>query len=231
MLDEWLKPDDTRWFMENHFGKAPCARPGAAITAFSLWDWDIVDHLLKQESRLDLLTVTQGRLMDVPRPRSLLDVHCLMEWGVSIVIRSAEQHDRGTAALAERFSHILPGEVHVQLYITPGQTNSYGWHYDFEDVFIAQTAGVKDYYFRPNTVARAAVLGDRLDFSLVSKETSPTYCVRLIPGDWLYIPATWWHIVMCVENALSISVGIMPLEALKNASRLPPGWAGMEKTR
>ena len=38
------------------------------------------------------------------------------------------------------------------------QANSYGWHHDFEDVFIAQTAGVKDDYFRANTVARDVVV-------------------------------------------------------------------------
>jgi 50S ribosomal protein L16 3-hydroxylase len=120
----------------------------------------------------------------------------------------------------------LPGEVHVQLYLTPGGSNSYGWHFDFEDVFIAQTAGVKDYYLRANTVARDAILGDRLDFSSIARETSPLFAARLVPGDWLYVPATWWHLVKCVEQALSISVGVMPPSALRRARRLPPGWSG-----
>ena len=123
---------------------------------------------------------------------------------------------------------MLPGEVHVQVYATPAGTNSYGWHYDFEDVFIAQTAGVKDYYFRQNTVARDTRLGDQLDFTSVRRETSPIYQSRLIAGDWLYIPSTWWHLVKCVEDSLSISVGVMPPEALRDARRLPAGWTGKQ---
>lgn len=31
---------------------------------------------------------------------------------------------------------------------------------------------------------------------------------RLHAGDWLYIPAYWWHIAMCEADALSVSVGV-----------------------
>ena len=32
---------------------------------------------------------------------------------------------------------------------------------------------------------------------------------RLIAGDWLYVPRRWWHLVLCAEDSLSISVGVM----------------------
>ena len=41
-----------------------------------------------------------------------------------------------------------PGTPQVQVFATPAGTHGFGWHYDLEDVFIAQTAGMKDYYFR-----------------------------------------------------------------------------------
>jgi 50S ribosomal protein L16 3-hydroxylase len=154
------------------------------------------------------------------------DVTRLMETGVSVVVRAAERNDPGLARLAERFERVLPGEVHVQLYATPAGTNSYGWHYDFEDVFIAQTAGVKDYYFRANTVALDAVLGDRLDFGAFANERSPLMSARLIAGDWLYLPARWWHLVKCATDSLSISIGVMSPAELRRAHRLPAGWTG-----
>jgi ribosomal protein L16 Arg81 hydroxylase len=52
------------------------------------------------------------------------------------------------------------------------------------------------------------------------------FTARLVAADWLYIPATWWHLVKCAEDALSISVGIMSPAALARAKRLPPGWTG-----
>jgi 50S ribosomal protein L16 3-hydroxylase len=173
------------------------------------------------------MTVAGGVMVDVPCPRSLDGLRALMRRGVSVVVRAGERHDPGLAGLAAAFGEALPGgEVHIQLYATPGGTNAYGWHYDFEDVFIAQTAGAKDYYFRDNTVARDTVLGDDLDFTRFRLERSPIYSSRLLAGDWLYIPARWWHLVKGLEDSLSISIGVMPAEAFRQARRIPPGWTG-----
>jgi len=229
MLAEWLRPNDARWFAANHLGKAPCARPSAATDAVPLFGWDTIDRVLGSHRALDVLTVAAGELIAGVRPGSREDVARLMAAGVSVVVRAAELHDSGLARLADRFEQVLPGEVHVQLYVTPAGTNSYGWHYDFEDVFIVQTAGAKDYYFRANTVARDAVLGDELDFTSVKRESSPLYSARLVAGDWLYLPARWWHLVKCVEDSLSISVGVMAPAELARARRLPAGWTGQRR--
>jgi ribosomal protein L16 Arg81 hydroxylase len=133
-----------------------------------------------------------------------------MAQGISTVVQASEYYDQGLQELADAFARLLPGKVHVQLYATPGGAHSYGWHYDFEDVFIAQTLGVKDYYLRDNTVARHTRVGQRLDFTCIRAETSKLMSARLVTGDWLYIPHRWWHLVKCVDSALSISVGIMP---------------------
>jgi 50S ribosomal protein L16 3-hydroxylase len=205
----------------------PHAAPGAAAAALPLLGWETFDRVLRSPQPLDLLVVAGGALVDAPAPGSLAALRALMRRGVSVVVRASERHDPGLAALAALFAEAIPGgEVHIQLYATPGGTNAYGWHYDFEDVFIAQTAGAKDYYFRDNTVARDTVLGDQLDFSCFRGERSPLYSARLLAGDWLYLPARWWHLVKGVEDALSISVGVMPAAAFRQARRIPPGWTG-----
>jgi hypothetical protein len=226
MLDRWLAPLDVATFRELHLGQ-PYARPGAAACAVPLLGWETFERVLRSELPLDVLTVSAGALVDVAPPRSLASLRALMSAGVSVVVRSSERNDSDLAAVAASFAEALPGgEVHIQLYATPAGTNAYGWHYDFEDVFIVQTAGIKDYYFRQNTVARHTVLGDQLDFSGARRERSPLYSARLLPGDWLYIPARWWHLVRCLEDSLSISVGAMPQEAFRNARRIPRGWSG-----
>lgn len=231
MLPAWLAPDDASWFEANHLGRLPCARPGAAMDAVPLLDWQTLEGVLGSGLPLDVLTVARGEVVPVPRPRSRTEVARLMQAGVSVVVRAAEAHDEALARLAERFEEVLPGEVHVQLYATPAGTNSYGWHYDFEDVFIAQTAGAKDYYFRANTVAADAVLGDTLDFTCFREERSPLMSARLVAGDWLYLPRRWWHLVRCVEDSLSISIGVMGPTELGRARRLPPGWSGERRPR
>jgi 50S ribosomal protein L16 3-hydroxylase len=226
MLADWLAPLDLDTFLRTHLQRTPYARPGTAGQAVPLFGWPVLEKVLQSELPLDALTVSGGKLVDVPRPRSLAQVRALMRRGVSVVVRASERHDAGLAELAASISAALPGEVHVQLYCTPGGTNSYGWHYDFEDVFIVQTLGTKDYYFRDNTVARDTVLGDDLDFTVFRQEKSAIYSAQLLPGDWLYIPSRWWHLVTCKEDSLSISIGVMPPAAFREARRIPAGWSG-----
>jgi 50S ribosomal protein L16 3-hydroxylase len=227
MLEEWIAPRALPEWLREHLGRSPCAGADTAIRSVPLLCWETFGRVLASQQTLDLLTVAGGRLVDAPRPTDLGQLRTLMDRGVSVVVRAGERHDPGLARLAADFTRALPGEVHVQLYATPAGTNSYGWHYDFEDVFIAQTAGIKDYFFRENTIAMDTVLGQALDFAVVRGEGTPLWSSRLVAGDWLYLPARWWHLVRCVEDSLSISVGVMSPQALHQAVRLPPGWSGL----
>jgi ribosomal protein L16 Arg81 hydroxylase len=135
-----------------------------------------------------------------------------MRRGVGLVIRRAEQHDVGLARLATSFAEDIPGEMHIQLFVTPAGTHSFGWHYDFEDVFIVQTTGVKEYFLRDNTVERQRARGTCPDFERFRHEVTPLAAVQLLRGDWLYIPARWWHVAKCIKDSLSISVGVFSHE-------------------
>lgn len=216
MLRHWLTPLPLGDFIARELGRVPSARPGTAAAALGFFDWSVLDRVLAADPAPDVLVASQGRLVDVPEPRSTSDVRQLMQRGLGVVVRKTERHDPALAELARCFAEDLPGEVHVQLYITPAGTRTFGWHYDFEDVFIVQTAGSKDYYFRDNTVARDVPAGPHPDFSAVRRETSPLYSSRLIAGDFLYIPRRWWHLVHSVEDALSISIGVIPSAALSS---------------
>jgi 50S ribosomal protein L16 3-hydroxylase len=210
MLRTWLSPVSVEQFVQAHLGRAPYAQPSSAVEALPWFDWDVLDQVLRATPEPDVLVATGGRLVQAPPPRSRGDVRRLMARKYGVVVRAAERHHPQLAVLAREFERDLPGEVHIQLYVTPAGTQTFGWHYDCEEVFIAQTAGIKDYYLRANTVAPVRVMPERPDFSAVMREKSPLLSARLIPGDWLYIPAPWWHLVRSLEDALSISVGIRP---------------------
>ena len=209
MLREWLAPTPVAEFARTHLGRAPDARPRAARAAVPLFTWPTLDRILRVEPAPDLLVVNAGRLLDVPPPRDLARLRELMAKGAGVVIRRAERLDAGLASLAESFARDLPGEVHLQLFVTPAGRHGFAWHYDFEEVFIAQTAGVKDYYFRENTVDPHVPRGAQPDFTAYRRETSPVATARLHAGDWLYVPSRWWHVARCVEDSLSISVGVL----------------------
>jgi 50S ribosomal protein L16 3-hydroxylase len=156
----------------------------------------------------DILVVARGKLLDLPVPRSSAALRAMLATGVGLVIRRAEYHEPALAKFALSLTNFIPGEVHVQLFVTPAGTHGFGWHYDDEDVFILQTSGIKDYFFRDNTVERTRPSASVPDFTQFRRETSPVGTTRLIPGDWLYIPSRWWHMAQCTDDSLSVSLGI-----------------------
>jgi 50S ribosomal protein L16 3-hydroxylase len=209
MLDQWLGPMSVSLFARDYLRAQPYASPSSARRAMPVFGWDTLDQLLARDPP-DVLVVARGKLLEVPTPGSLGEALDLMISGTGLVIRHAEKLDAGVAKLAASVTQHIPGEVHVQLIITPAGTYGFGWHYDDEDVFIVQTEGSKDYFFRDNTVERERPRGTAPDFTRFGNEASPMGTARLLAGDWLYIPARWWHAAKCIEDSLSISLGIFP---------------------
>ena len=209
MLDQWLSPMSVSSFARDYLRTQPYASPASANRAMPIFGWDTLDQLLTRDPS-DVLIVARGKLLDLPTPRNLGEALDLLTSGVGLVIRRAEKVDDGVAGLAASVTQHIPGEVHVQLIVTPAGTYGFGWHYDDEDVFIVQTEGLKDYFFRDNTAERERPPETAPDFTRLGNEASPIGTARLLAGDWLYIPARWWHTAKCVEDSLSISLGIFP---------------------
>jgi hypothetical protein len=210
MLRDWLGSVSLDEFCARTLRTTAVAQPATTLAARALLDWEIVDRVLRRDP--DTLVVTRGRLLPVPPPRTLGELRGYLATGVGLCIRHAERHDTGLAQIAAGFAEL--GSAQVQLFVTPGGTHGFGWHYDDEDVFIAQIAGVKDYYFRANTVAAAEPAAPAA-FAQFTAEQSALCTATLASGDFLYLPARWWHMALCREDALSISVGV--------TLREPPG--------
>ena len=208
MLQTWLGAISVDAFLSSHCGKRAWAGAGVAGNVSRLFDWEVLERLIGA-AEIEVLVVARGRLWDVAPPTSLPEARTMMGRGLGFVLRRAELHDEELAGLAKAFTQDLPGVPHVQLFVTPGGTHGFGWHFDLEDVFIVQTAGCKEYYFRENTVSSREPLPARLDFAPFHRERSPLQTARLIEGDCLYIPARWWHMARCVEDSLSISLGVL----------------------
>jgi hypothetical protein len=203
---DWLAPTTLGDFRAEQLGRAPCARAGTTVGA--PLDWAVLDRVLAADP--DVLVVAGGTLLGLPPPREAIELKAYLRMGVGVCVRHAERCDDGLRAIADRFEEAL-GPAQVQLFVTAGGTHGFGWHYDDEDVFIAQTAGAKDYFVRDNTVARAPAAP--ACFARFADETSPVWQSTLVAGDFLYIPARWWHVAICRETALSISVGVRPRPA------------------
>ena len=202
MLRDWLGRMSLDEFRSRFLRVAPSAQPGTTLDARSLLDWRVLERVLRASP--DVLVVSRGVLLAMPPPRTLQEVATCFAAGVGLCVRHAERHDAELAGVAAAFEPL--GAAQVQLFVTPAGTHGFGWHYDDEDVFIAQTAGTKDYYFRANTVADSPASPEM--FSHYSAETAPLCTATLVAGDFLYLPSRWWHMAICHQHALSISVGV-----------------------
>lgn len=218
MLAEWVQPLGVEDFSRAYFHRSAWALPHSARSALDILDWDVLGEVLSSETPADIIVCARGEQLPLPAPRDLTELRAYMRIGVGLAMRHTQRSHPKLAAVAQAFERELPGAVQVQIFVTPGGTHGFGWHYDLEDVFIAQTAGIKDYYFRKNTVEADTPFPPR-DFSGFHIETSVLQTATLVPGDFLYIPSRWWHMAVCREDSLSISVGVMPAEHAAGALR------------
>lgn len=207
MISEWPGIGAQR-FRDEYFRSLPLARACSVRGARTLLDWDVLGIVLAASDPADILVVSRGEMLPLPVPRTVATVREYMNAGIGLCVRHGERHHPGLAAIAQSFEDQV-GEAHVQLFVTPGGSHGFGWHYDDEDVFIVQTCGVKDYYFRPNTVAADRPAHPDV-FGVYSAERSPLYTAHLVADDFLYLPARWWHMARCLSDSLSISVGVIP---------------------
>jgi len=205
VLSRWLPSGFEDIFRSQILRRQAYAAPGAADP--STFSWPELAEVLAAPAP-DVLLVAKGERLELPPPKTLAELREYMHIGIGVAARKTERHHERLAAIARAFVAEL-GAAQVQVFATPGGTHGFGWHYDDEDVFILQTAGIKDYYFRANTVA-CHVPAQGSAFAEYARETSPLQTARLVPGDFLYIPARWWHVALCEADALSISVGVVP---------------------
>jgi 50S ribosomal protein L16 3-hydroxylase len=219
MLDHWLSPMPVTAFARRFLRRQPYACPSTAGNTVGYFQWTTLERLLAEQRSADVLIVAKSQLLDLPTPRTPTALRELLAAGVGLVIRHGERHDEGIARVATSLSERIPGKVQAQLFVTPAATYGFGWHYDDEDVFVVQTSGTKDYFFRDNTILRDRS-ADTADFTRFHSESSPIASARLIPGDFLYIPSRWWHMAKCTEDSLSISLGLSVDETwLKDVAR------------
>lgn len=206
MLETWLGDLTLERFRSSYLGQQAIAKPGTGIADCARLDWYALGRVLQGAAEPDVLVVAKGDLVRRPTPRSLEELLVLFESGIGLCIRHTELVDPGLAEVARAFDVDI-GPAHVQVFTTPANTYGFSWHFDEEDVFIVQTIGVKEYYFRANTVTRATA--GAAAFQSYPQEASPMFAATLRPGDFLYIPARWWHMADSHQDSLAISVGVM----------------------
>jgi ribosomal protein L16 Arg81 hydroxylase len=200
-------------FLRDVFGRQPYARPGGASPLLHLGTWNTIEEIWDQPAA-DVLLARRGEPYQGQRPR-FAQARSLHAEGFTLAIRHAECHHAGLKSLADDFHREFLAPVNIHVYCTPGQQYGFGWHYDAEDVFILQTQGRKEYSLRKNTVHPWPVVESIPADMQFQREIMPVIKCQLAAGDWLYIPAGYWHVGQSCESSISLALGVMTTTALE----------------
>jgi ribosomal protein L16 Arg81 hydroxylase len=222
-------------FMQEHFLRLPFALMGGCSHLSACGDWAVVERVLSSPGA-DVIVGSAEQRFEGPPPTSLENARRLLAEGLTVGIRHAEKHDESLAQLARGFGADFLAPIDIHLYCTPAGKPGFGWHYDAEDVFVLQTHGKKEWWLRKNTVNPWPLVETLPKDMKYEREIMPAMRCLLAAGDWLYIPAGYWHRTGCQEESISLSVGIQSpsaidvfdflrpqlLDSLRWRQRLPP---------
>jgi ribosomal protein L16 Arg81 hydroxylase len=215
VLQELLGPVSMREFLQHNFTRVPFAMPDrAGRYKHHLTDADFA--AMVEHARTIVRIVRNGRLVHDNARLSWAEAQAYHRRGHTLLVRYAELSSAKLQALAEEFAHFFHAPVDIQVYLTPDNSQAFGWHYDLEEVFIIQVQGCKEYTIRQNTVNPLPVWDNMPADLHYDRETSRIRMTcRLEAGDWLYIPSGWWHIARTQAESIHLSIGVMPITRLK----------------
>ncbi|HVE41975.1 MAG TPA: cupin domain-containing protein [Planctomycetota bacterium] len=214
MIEQLLGDLAPRQFLDQYYTRLPHSRAGGAAGVTSFAGWPAVEAILAQKD-VDAFLAREGVMWEGGRLPSFAEARRLFGEGHTLVIRSAERHDRELERLAAGFRDDFAAPVNVHVYCTPPSRSGFSWHYDPEDVFILQTHGSKEYQLRKNTVNPWPLLEQMPKDLKYEREVQPFWSCVLRPGDWLYIPTGWWHSARGAEGeSITLAIGLMTPAAI-----------------
>ncbi|NDG86083.1 MAG: hypothetical protein EBX52_13725 [Proteobacteria bacterium] len=215
LISELRAPIDRNEFLSKIYRREPFSVPSGAVAFRHLIDWPLIGAII-ESGHPDCWLPKDSRL---PKDESRMTLESALEGfeqGRTVLVRHSERAHPEMARIAATFHEVLQKPIDIQLYCTPRSQVGFGWHYDVEQVFVIQSRGQKEFLLRRNSVNPLPGLGplpQNLRFDLETAKTQ--YRCLLQEGDWLHIPAGFWHHAQAVEDSFHLSVGVLdPLPKL-----------------
>lgn len=221
LLPALLKDFPVERFLDEYYLKQPYAQVGGCDQIIPRFGrGDLLQMMSHPEA--DFLAGQGGTQWPGAVPTTLDGLEELLAKGFTVGLRHAHRHHPDLDAIARCFRRELAGRVDIHVYCTPRAAPGFGWHYDAEEVFIFQTQGEKDWYLRKNTVNPWPLIETIPVNQRYEREVMPVLHCQLHAGDWLYIPAGYWHRTVANNESTSLSIGIEASTAIDIFDLLRP---------
>lgn len=207
ILKELLGKESWQHFSEYYLNKRPYAAPFNASIFIGLISWPILTEIFHAHNdcwlpRYGNLNAGSGKLN---QDQALRYFAC----GHTVLVRHAEEAHPIFKSIADNFKSVFGRAIDIQIYVTPQGEEGFDWHYDVEDVFIIQSQGEKEFTLLPNTVTPRPLPIMRKENFFAQEIRRPEIKCLLKAGDWLYIPAGYWHKATAVTDSFHLSVGVL----------------------
>jgi 50S ribosomal protein L16 3-hydroxylase len=213
ILNELVGQQNLHSFLSRNLFRLPYAAPFNGKKFQGLIDWSLLNEIFLTK-HANCWLVKNGKLSDDTQltPGVLTEEQALHGYqsGKTVLIRHAEKAHSKVLAVADEFRNAFHSPIDIQIYVTPGGNEGFDWHYDIEDVFVIQSRGEKEFRLIPNTVTPRPLpflTKTNCRFEYENKKTEIRCWLK--PGDFLYIPAGYWHKAKALTDSFHLSVGVM----------------------
>ena len=211
VLEKLLGDISIEVFKRDSLSQRPVAKPGTAREYYKLIGWDLLAEIFATHYK-DCWLVNRGQLTQ-PSATGQLTIESAQAGfsrGETIVIRHSEKAHSGLNKIAREFAAGFAAPVDIQLYCTPEAQEGFDWHYDIEDVFVIQSSGQKEFSLRKNVALEkpSSVIIPKNLKELEALSEGPEFKCLLKAGDFLYIPAGYWHKARALTPSFHLSVGV-----------------------
>lgn len=220
ILNRLLAPLDGDRFLESFYLKQLLHVPGTPDKFTGLFNWDVLNSVLEQHrfpatrmrlaSNGNLVAANEysheghnGRVLDQQAMGRLID------GGATLILDEAEELHRPLREAAIGLEEQLRFKVNFNCYASWRRQNGFTRHWDRQEAIIAQVHGKKEWTIWEPTRT----------WPLLDDPTPPpppagpaVWQGTLAPGDLLYVPRGWWHLVCPVNEPslhLTITVNVL----------------------
>jgi ribosomal protein L16 Arg81 hydroxylase len=209
-LDDVLSPLETDVFLEKWWGRSFLHVHGSPDKFDRLISWRDLGRMLEQHRMRPprLVLAKMGRDVDARRyleadpgwPEPRLKGHELLAElgeGASLIVNYVDDFHTPIRDLARSLEWRLNAPVHANLYAAWRGDNGFNLHWDDQEAIILQVTGKKHWKIWPPTRLHP-LKKDSEEAVLPGGE--PVWDHILEPGDTLYLPRGWWHVVYPLDE-------------------------------